>query len=75
MRGEIERFSSGWVGLQLRFRANERDELIEALRSLPANQHFHLRAIFSDKSDKPGIADIEISFQGEDEPDNLRLDA
>ena len=75
MRCELERFSSGWVGIYLRLRPEERDALIEALRALPGNNHFHLRATFPETSSEPGIADIEFSFQGDDEPDNLRLDS
>ena len=75
MRAEIERYSSGWVGIHLRMKAEERDALIEALRGLPAIEHFHIRATFLDDAAEPGIADIEISFQGDREADNLQLDA
>ena len=73
MRGEVERFSSGWVGLALRMRAEERDALIDALRRLPESGHFHLRAKW-ETSNEPGIADVEISLQGENEFDNLVLE-
>ncbi len=75
MHADVEKFSSGWFGIQLRFRPEERDALIEALRALPGSGHFHLRAIFSEVSNAPGIADVEVSIQGDDEVDNLRLDA
>ena len=70
-----ERFQSGWAGIFLRLRASEVDALIDALSRLRESGHFHLRAIFPDDSGEPGIADIEIALQGDDEIDNLRLDA
>ena len=52
MRGEVERFSSGWIGLGVRMRLEERDALIEALKNLPNSGHFHLRAIFESSNER-----------------------
>jgi len=76
MRGELERFQSGWDGIFLRLRPVEVEELISTLKRVPEMGHFHLRAIFPDEDlGRPGIADVEISLQGESEVDNSRLDA
>lgn len=70
MRGEIETLSNGWSQIWLRVRKGEIEQLIQALRELHDDSHFHLRGIFSD-DDVPGVVDVEISLQGEDEVDNL----
>jgi hypothetical protein len=73
MRGEIERFSTGWSQVNIRFRRDELDKLIDALRQLKTDEtHMHLRSTF--EASEPGIADIEISLQGPDEKDNLSLE-
>ena len=74
MRGEIERFSSGWSQINLRLRKHEIEAIIAALRRLSVDSHFHLRATFDDSSSTNGIADIEVSMQGDEEVDNLTLE-
>lgn len=71
MRGEIQQLSTGWVELALRIRPDEIDQLVTLLRGLSSESHFHLRAVFGEASDAPGIADVEISLQGDNEVDNL----
>lgn len=71
MRGEIETFSSGWSQVALRLKLSDVELFIGALRDLKVDSHFHLRGLFPDGAVPPGIADIEISLQGEEEPDNL----
>jgi hypothetical protein len=71
--GLTERFESGWIGMYLALRPGEIDTLISWLGSLKqgADRHFHLTA--TDWSGDPGIADIEIGLQGEDEIDNMAV--
>jgi hypothetical protein len=69
MRCEIEKLNGGWFQLYLRFRPNEIDALANALRRLRQDTHVHLA---NSHQDKDGVADIEISLQGSDEPDNMK---
>jgi hypothetical protein len=68
MRCEIEDFHTGWFQVSLRLRPDEIDGLIEALRRLGPDAHFH---IMSDHDGDGGVADIEISLQGEHEASNM----
>ena len=71
MRGEIETFSTGWSQLSLRLRRSDIELLVKALQQLREDSHFHLRGLFPDGAVPPGVADIEISLQGDAEADNL----
>ncbi|MGH9218968.1 MAG: hypothetical protein ACRD1W_06680 [Vicinamibacterales bacterium] len=73
MRGEIERFSSGWSQVNLRIKPDEVDALVKKLQRLTTTSHFHLRGTY-DEAAGAGVADIEISLQGPDESDNLVLE-
>jgi hypothetical protein len=73
MNMKFERFESGWLDLSIALRADEIDELVSLLGCLRRREvgHFHFRAI--DFSAKEGVADIEFTTQGEDEPDNMGI--
>jgi|688.fasta_scaffold1263895_1 hypothetical protein len=70
MRCEIEDFKTGWFQIYLRLHPNEVDDLIRLLNGLKEDSHFHLANQHTEAS---GVADIEISLQGNDELDNMRL--
>ncbi len=73
MNMKFERFESGWLDLSIALCADEIDELVSLLEGLKKGEvdHFHLRA--TDFSAKEGVADIEFTTQGEDEPDNMGI--
>jgi len=74
MRAEARRFESGWLQVAIRVRPSDVQQLISRLQELSADSHFHLRATFEDDNASPGVADVEISLQGPDEPNNMRLE-
>lgn len=69
MRAEIEDFGTGWYQVNLRLKPDEIDGLVDALRRLQEDSHFHL--IGDHKQEGGGVADIEISFQGSHEVSNM----
>ncbi|MCU7929125.1 MAG: hypothetical protein KZQ97_22225 [Candidatus Thiodiazotropha sp. (ex Dulcina madagascariensis)] len=72
MNAEFEDFGTGWIQVFLSMKENDIDSLIEMLKLLKANpdSHFHLA---SDYEGESGVGDIEISFQGEDQKDNMQF--
>jgi len=70
MRCEIEDYKTGWFQVFLRFKPEEIDGVINALRSLKEGDHFHLT---NEHEESSGVADIEISIQGIKESNNMRL--
>lgn len=69
MRCELEGFGNGWFQLYLRFSREDLDKLIIELRRLQEEGgHFHW---FSTHEEASGVADIEISQQGDHERDNM----
>jgi hypothetical protein len=74
MRGDIEDYKTGWVGLKFGLRPSEIDLLIERLQHLrchPTNHHFHLRSDFEGST---GIGDVEIYAIDEDSDGNLQIE-
>jgi hypothetical protein len=73
MRGKLDNFKTGWVGLSIGIKNSEIDDLIHSLQALKQSRsHFHLRSSFDGSS---GIADIEFFSLDENESDNLILDS
>ena len=74
MNTKLEKFDSGWVGLSLALRAEEIDLLLRRLNELKSGdiKHFHFRN--EDFESQEGVADIEITTIGEDEPSNMIID-
>lgn len=72
MIARIEDFNTGWCGITFALDLEEIDRLILSLQMLKNKEigHFHF---LEDSSEKSGIADVEISIKGEDEPDNMRI--
>jgi hypothetical protein len=69
VRCEIEELTPGWFQLSLRLKLTEIDVLIRTLEILRQRQdHFHL---MSHHNEAQGVADIEISIQGDNEIDNM----
>lgn len=74
MWSKIERFESGWVGISFCLGREEIDKLIDSLRTLKCGKigHFHFRN--DEFRGEIGIADIEISLKGSNQPDNLTIE-
>lgn len=70
MRCEVEQLGEGWYQVYLRFRPADVANLVAALQRLDENEHFHLA---NDHKEHSGVADIEVSIQGDDETDNMSL--
>ena len=74
MKADIEDFKTGWFGVSLQLRDSDIDELMIYLNRLKADGSYHFHLFKNEESTKcPGIADFEISFQSEDEADNLAI--
>ena len=72
MKGDIDTFPSGWIGLSIGIKNSEIDRLIESIQELRTSRsHFHLRSEFKEDS---GIGDIEIYILEDSESDNLVID-
>ena len=73
MKGAIDTFPSGWIGLSIGIKTSEIDRLIESIQELRiSHSHFHLRSEFNGD---PGIGDIEIYLLEDSESDNLTIDS
>ena len=70
MKCELANLNTGWFQMYLRVRPDEIPNLVSALQALTDGSHFHLG---SNHRDTAGVADIEISLQGSDESDNMRV--
>ena len=72
MQADFEDFKTGWYGITLGLKSEEIDELIVALQDLTREKtHFHFR---SDFEGKPGIGDIAIYYQTNEQPSNLTIE-
>jgi len=73
MHIECESFGTGWIGLSIALRRDEIDQMILLLQELKRAEfdHFHLSS--TDSSANEGVADIEVTTQGEHVPDNMRF--
>lgn len=73
MHVELKDFKTGWYGVLMKMQEKEIGTLITMLEKLRKREigHFHF---YSDYEAERGIGDIEVSMQGEQEPDNMFID-
>ena len=71
MRATCNEFESGWIGITLELRPEEVDVMIDRLQSLKGGSIGHFHIVQEKWSGKTGIADIEVSINGGDQPDDM----
>jgi len=73
MRIDVERFESGWIGLQFIMTKEESAKLRKLLLALESEEidHFHTHAL--DLDGEPGVVDVEFSLLGPDEMSNTAI--
>jgi hypothetical protein len=74
MNAKLDRFESGWVGLEFALSPAEIDVLIERLNELKKGSvgHFHFRT--DDFSLETGVADVHIALIGPSESHNMQIE-
>lgn len=70
MRIDVERFDSGWIGLQFIMTKEESAKLRKLLLALESEEigHFHTHSL--DLDGEPGVVDVKFSLLGPDEMSN-----